>query len=285
MTDWFETMEDRFWLHPDEVGEREAQFILKALHLRRGYALLDAPCGAGRVSFHLARAGCVVTGMDLRETFIRRARRRFRSGGLHGTFRVLDLRRLDMEGQFDGVFSWAGSFGYFSEAENAQLIAAYVRALRPGGRLLIEQPNREHILRHYQRVVQTGSVTYRSRWDARNQRVTTRRIVAGAEDRRNSSSMRLYTPGQMRALFERQGLIVEQVHRSLVFDAYGKSVPRMVIVGRKPNSGANRVARRVAPPGSHTTVHAGPRTAVPDSPRGRVTLNSIVTQHSFYEHT
>jgi RimJ/RimL family protein N-acetyltransferase len=28
----------------------------------------------------------------------------------------------------------------------------------------------------------------------------------------------------------------------------------------------NRVARRVAPPGSHTTVHAGPRTAVPGSP-------------------
>ena len=30
----------------------------------------------------------------------------------------------------------------------------------------------------------------------------------------------------------------------------------------------NRVARRVAPPGSHTTVHAGPRTAVPGSPCG-----------------
>ena len=78
MPDWFETMEDRFWLHPDDVGGAEARFILKALHLRPGDAVLDAPCGAGRVSFHLARAGCVVTGIDLRRTFIRRARRRFR---------------------------------------------------------------------------------------------------------------------------------------------------------------------------------------------------------------
>src|SRR6266404_2195519 len=37
---------------------------------------------------------------------------------------------------------------------------------------------------------------------------------------------------------------------------------------------ANRVGGRVAPPASHTTVHAGPRTAVPGSPCG-------MTQHSF----
>jgi 2-polyprenyl-3-methyl-5-hydroxy-6-metoxy-1,4-benzoquinol methylase len=244
MRDWFETMEDRFWLHPDNVGGGEARFIQKALRLHRGDEVLDAPCGAGRVSFHLARAGCVVTGIDLRDSFIRRARRKFRSAGLHATFRALDLRRLDMEGRFDGIFSWAGSFGYFSEAENAQLIAAYVCALRPGGRLLIEQPDRQHLLRHFRRVVQADSVIYQSRWDARTQRAITRRIVAGAEDRRNSSSMRLYTPGQMRALFERQGLIVEQVHRSLVFDAYGKSVPRMVTVGRKPDTGANQTIQR-----------------------------------------
>jgi SAM-dependent methyltransferase len=239
MPDWFETMEDRFWLQPDDVGGEEARFILGALRLRRGDAVLDAPCGAGRVSVHLARAGCIVTGIDLRHSFVRRARRRFRLAGLHGTLRVLDLRRLDMEGQFDAILNWAGSFGYFSDAENARLVAAYARALRPGGRLLIEQPDREHLLRHFQPVMRIGSVTLRNRWDARNQLVVTRRFESGAEDRRNRSSMRLYTPAQMRGLFEFGGLIVEQVQRSLVFDAYGESAPRMVTVGRKAVSGAD----------------------------------------------
>ena len=40
MSDWFETMKDQFWLHPDEVGEREAQFILKALQI----VALAFPC-------------------------------------------------------------------------------------------------------------------------------------------------------------------------------------------------------------------------------------------------
>jgi hypothetical protein len=175
----------------------------------------------------------------LRDTFIRRARRRFRVAGLRGTFRALDLRHLDMEGQFDGIINWGGSFGYFSEAENARLVEAYVRALHPGGRLLIEQPDREYLLRHFQRVMRIGSITRRNRWDARNQRVVTRWIGSGAEDRRNSSSMRLYTPAQMCGLFDLGGLIVEQVQRSVMFDAWGKPFPRMVTVGRKPVLGAD----------------------------------------------
>src|SRR5882724_3156710 len=36
----------------------------------------------------------------------------------------------------------------------------------------------------------------------------------------------------------------------------------------RQNPNPNRVGGRVAPPASHTTVHAGPRTAVPGSPCG-----------------
>ena len=244
MPDWFETMDDAFWLPSDDVGEREAQFVRKAMHLRRRDAVLDAPCGAGRVSFHLARSGCIVTGCDLRRAFIRRARRRFRAAGLRGTFRVLDLRRLGTENEFDAILNWAGSFGYFGEVENDELIGAFVRALRPGGHLLIEQPNREYLLRHFKPVMRTGSAVFRSRWDARSQRVITRRIVAGVEDHRNSSSMRLYTPAQMRDLLERHGLIVQRLYRSLRFDAYGPSVPRMVIVGCKAPRKANHTVQR-----------------------------------------
>jgi hypothetical protein len=42
-----------------------------------------------------------VARIDLRDTFIRRAIRGFRAAGLRGSFRVLDLRNLDLEGQFD----------------------------------------------------------------------------------------------------------------------------------------------------------------------------------------
>ena len=37
----------------------------------------------------------------------------------------------------------------------------------------------------------------------------------------------------------------------------------------------NRVGGRVSPPASHTTVHAGPRTAIPGSPPGRSSTLSL----------
>jgi hypothetical protein len=43
MPDWFETMEEHLWPLPDEKGEETARFIQKALRLRKGQAVLDAP--------------------------------------------------------------------------------------------------------------------------------------------------------------------------------------------------------------------------------------------------
>ena len=37
---------------------------------------------------------------------------------------ISDCNNMIMEGQFDGILSWAGSFGYFPETENARLVAA-----------------------------------------------------------------------------------------------------------------------------------------------------------------
>jgi tRNA U38,U39,U40 pseudouridine synthase TruA len=47
--------------------------------------------------------------------------------------KVGDLRGLDFNEEFEGVYNWGGSFGYFSDEENADVLRRYVRALRPGG--------------------------------------------------------------------------------------------------------------------------------------------------------
>ncbi|MBM4048677.1 MAG: methyltransferase domain-containing protein, partial [Planctomycetes bacterium] len=207
MTEWFRTFDESFWLRPDDVGAEEAAFIRKALRLRKGQRVLDAPCGAGRIAVHLAKAGCIVTGVDLTESFIRRARGRFRRERLPGTFTAMDLRQLDFHEQFHGIYNWLGSFGYFSDAENADLVCRYARALRPGGRLLIDQPNREFLLRHFARRKAFGDATSYNRWDARAERVESRRIARRqGRSIESLSSIRLYTPSQMRRLCERAGL-------------------------------------------------------------------------------
>jgi cyclopropane fatty-acyl-phospholipid synthase-like methyltransferase len=230
---WFETLDDSCWLPPDDTGAKDAAFIRKALRLRKGQSVLDAPCGAGRVSFHLAQAGCRVTGVDLRKQFIARARRRFRKAGLKAQLITGDLREIDFQEEFHGIFNWWGSFGYFDDSENTEVLRRFVAALRSGGRLLVDQVNRERILRNFIASSRTEKMATRTRWDAKRQRVITRRSIKGSKNRPNISDMRLYTSSQMTRLFERAGLRVEAVYGSHKGEPYHRGTRRMSVVGVK----------------------------------------------------
>jgi SAM-dependent methyltransferase len=58
-----------------------------------------------------------------------------------------DMRRLRYQAQFDAVVNWFTSFGYFDPATNDNVLAAFARALKPGGKLLPELHNPGHLAR------------------------------------------------------------------------------------------------------------------------------------------
>jgi SAM-dependent methyltransferase len=233
MPEWFESFIEGLWLPADEGREQEAQIIRRLLGLRKGQGVLDAPCGRGAVAIHLARWGLHVTGVDRNARFIRQARRKFRSESLPGEFRVLDLRNLDYEGQFHAAYNWRGSFGYFSDAEDADVVRRLARALRPGGKLLVDEPNREYILRHFRRRMVRGNVISRPRWHRETQRIqAVWTIKEGGRCRTCRSVMRLYTPGQFRSLFRQAGLTAT-FYGDWDGSEYRRGSRRMTVVGRK----------------------------------------------------
>lgn len=233
MSQWFESFDESFWLPPAEGAEEEAAFIRKALGLRRGQRVLDCPCGDGRIAVYLAGAGLRVMGVDLKAAFVRRAWARFGRAGLKGDFQAADMRQINFDSEFDGLCNWRGSFGYFSEVENRQVLTAFARALRPGGRLLIDQPNREALLRHFESI-RHGRVTIRSRWDGRRQRVYSVWTARRAGRRVSSRlSIRLYTLGQFKRFFRRVGLELQAVYGDHHGGPYGRSSRRLIVVGVK----------------------------------------------------
>ena len=232
--EWYETFAQDCWLSGDETGADEAAAMKRLLRLRKGQSVLDAPCGAGRISFHLAKAGCRATGVDRMGRFIERARRRFRKEGLKGRFLRRDLRALDFEGEFDAVINFGGSFGYFSEEENLLVLRRFGLALKRGGRVLVDQLNREHVLRHFRPKMEERGLTLRSRWNRRAQRIeTTWTRTARGKRQSHPSSIRLYTPGQFPRLFTRAGLEVEAVYGDLAGGQYTRGSRRIYVVGRK----------------------------------------------------
>jgi len=232
MTEWIETIDERLWLHPDETGEDDARFIMTALGLQPGRRVLDAPCGAGRIAVHLAKAGCHMTGIDRNPRFIARAQARFATEEVAGDFLVMDLRQLPFDGAFDAVYCWGGSFGYFSDVENLLTLRRLTAALRPGGRLLLDQLNREAVLRDFHPELHFDGKTTRTVWQ--DQRLLSTWYVGEETEPSGASAIRVYTPAQTRRLFVQAGLTWETAYGGKDGSPYRRQKSgRLVAVGRK----------------------------------------------------
>jgi SAM-dependent methyltransferase len=128
----------------DSAAEHEARFAKELLDLEPGDRVLDLACGDGRHLSVFAKMGCIPFGVDLSTDLVSRARLRRRFAIVRA-----DLRSLPFEDHaFDHATCFFTSFGYFdTEEENARVLEEAARVIRPGGRFLLDVPDREALER------------------------------------------------------------------------------------------------------------------------------------------
>ncbi|HEY8086412.1 MAG TPA: methyltransferase domain-containing protein [Polyangiaceae bacterium] len=131
----------------DEQIAREVDFVEDSLGIERGGSLLDLACGTGRHAIELARRGYEVVGFDLSLAMLARAGDEAQDRGAKLNFVQGDMREMSFDEQFDGVYCWNTSFGYFEEDKNAGVIDRIHKSLRAGGLLLLDVVNRDFLVR------------------------------------------------------------------------------------------------------------------------------------------
>jgi ubiquinone/menaquinone biosynthesis C-methylase UbiE len=106
----------------------------------RGKTLLEVGCGAGIDLVRFARAGAIVTGVDLAQVSIDLARQNFAQNGLEAELRVMNGEALDFpDNSFDVVYAH-GVLQYTADA--AQMARELHRVLKPGGEAIVMVYNR-----------------------------------------------------------------------------------------------------------------------------------------------
>jgi SAM-dependent methyltransferase len=141
--DYVRTMEKM----TDAQIAQEVDFIETSLGLERGGAILDLACGTGRQSIELARRGYEVVGFDLSLQMLARAGDDAQELSAKLNFVQGDMREMAFAEQFDGVYCWNTSFGYFDEEKNANVIDRVHASLKTGGLFLLDVVNRDFIAR------------------------------------------------------------------------------------------------------------------------------------------
>jgi SAM-dependent methyltransferase len=114
------------------IAEGGAEFIAR-LQITPGARVLDVACGTGNLSFPAARAGGIVSGVDIASNLLATARARAQAEGANIRFDEGDAEALPYaDAAFDEVVTMFGAMF----APRPQLVAAELaRVCRPGGRV------------------------------------------------------------------------------------------------------------------------------------------------------
>ena len=110
--------------------------------------VLDIGCATGELSYQLAQGGAKVVGMDLNADLLIQARKKEVPG--HLSFRegnMLHLKTDFAKAQFDGVVCLGNTLVHLnSHAEIRQTLEGMRYVLKPGGQLVLQILNYDHIL-------------------------------------------------------------------------------------------------------------------------------------------
>lgn len=218
--------EDYLYFYADLLGDErsahDAAVVAGLLGLEPDMHVLDVPCGHGRIANRLAVGGAKVVGVDSNPLFLERARMDAAALGVDVDYLRADMRDLpwldrspqqngtgsDGDGPFDAVVNWFTSFGYFDDDTDRRLLRGFRRALRSGGRLVMDILNRDLLLLTRGRgrpaptfLVERGDdlMIDRVHLDPAATRTYTERILLrNGRVRRTSFSLRLFTLAELR---------------------------------------------------------------------------------------
>jgi SAM-dependent methyltransferase len=227
--DWYRTsfssnFDSLYW---EEGGEEKVALAVAMLGLEGHERVLDLACATGQRTLELSRRGFDVVGVDIRESLLSAAGGEADLQDLWPYFVEEDPRYLDFEREFDLVLSLGGgAFEHFDyDEENLRAFRAAARALRPGGRLLMQIPNVRHVEAHLpeRTWIEAGEAVdlIEQHWNAPTHRIDgTRTCILTCEVAEEAEcepfQRRLYSVEELAEIFESVGLRLADV-----FDEHG----------------------------------------------------------------
>ena len=171
---WYEILFENYGEKYDQESftqgtQGECDFIEKELNFDKNLKILDVGCGTGRHAIELTKRGYTVTGIDLSESQLEKARKKAKEQGLTIRFQQMDARTLTFEHEFDvAIMLCEGGFPLMETDEmNFKILQSVTRSLKETAKFIFTTLNGLFPLYHSveefgKSLHEEGNATYRS---------------------------------------------------------------------------------------------------------------------------
>lgn len=129
---------------PFTIGTKgECDFIEQELNYHKQLLILDVGCGTGRHSIELTKRGYNVTGIDLSESMLNRAKEKAAEFNLNIDFQQCDARNLPFTNRFDvAIMLCEGGFSLMETDEmNFEILRNISKSLKENCKLIFTTLN------------------------------------------------------------------------------------------------------------------------------------------------
>ena len=224
--------------------KKEVTFIKRVLNLPKGAKILDLCCGHGRHLLPLTKMGYQMTGLDLSKKALAILAESAKNKKIKARIIRSDMRKIPFKNEFDAVINMFTAFGYLeTDYENFKVLKAVAKALKPGGKFLIDIMNRDWMLANFQpkswEKVGKLLVLEERVYNAKTCRKTVKIQILDKKGRwhKTAHMHRMYSLREMRKNLSKAGLkIVKAFGDTISNQKFTRNSRRLVILATKQDS-------------------------------------------------
>jgi SAM-dependent methyltransferase len=215
--EWQEFFKDHAKVYDENVFTKgtavEVQFLLETLNLPAGSTLLDVGCGTGRHTVGMAQAGFFVTGVDLSDAMLEKARQRAAEAGVKVSLHQSNIAEYQPRAQYDAAICLCeGALCLLGSTDDPytrdeHVLGIISSALKPGAPFVTTVLNG---CRHI-RAISDADIAA-GRFDPVTMvELYEMEVESDEGPRKITVHERLYTPAEFVGMMQRAGFIVEYV--------------------------------------------------------------------------
>lgn len=148
MKQWYEELFENYAETYDKESftqgtKQEVDFIEKEIQYNTNNKIIDVGCGTARHAIELGKRGYQVTGIDLSESQLNRAKEKAAQENINIRLIQADARELSFNNEFDvGIMLCEGAFPLMETDEmNFKILKSISRALKKKGKLIFTTLN------------------------------------------------------------------------------------------------------------------------------------------------